>query len=238
MNARTLLLVLLGSLTLPAQAAEAAAVPPRIRISYQVSIGPLKIGEGTDLFEHAGRRYKVVSESHTTGMAAALYKYNIRRESQGDVVARTLRPQSFSEQRNSSPLRGAKFDWEAATLTLEEGGERRETVPLPPHTWDTTSFAYNFAFTPPVGKEIELHLTDGKRLTAYRYAILGREKISTPLGEFEALHVKKVQEDDDKRAFDVWLAVTQHYLPIRIRYTEKDGTAFESSVTAISYPAN
>ena len=42
------------------------------------------------------------------------------------------------------------------------------------------------------------------------------------------------QVRDDKRAFDVWLATERSYLPVRIRYTEKDGTAFDSLVEAIN----
>jgi hypothetical protein len=49
--------------------------------------------------------------------------------------------------------------------------------------------------------------------------------------------VKKVQDADDKRGFDVWLAVDRHYLPVRIRATEKDGTAFDSLVDSIDSAA-
>jgi hypothetical protein len=44
-----------------------------------------------------------------------------------------------------------------------------------------------------------------------------------------------VLEGDDKRGFEVWLAVDQHYLPVQIRFIEKNGTVLDSTVTAISY---
>jgi len=87
------------------------------------------------------------------------------------------------------------------------------------------------------GKDLKVHVTDGRRVTEYRYNILGREKLATPLGDIQTLHVKKVQDPDDKRGFDVWLAVDQHYLPVRIRATEKDGTAFDSLVDSIDSAA-
>ncbi len=46
--------------------------------------------------------------------------------------------------------------------------------------------------------------------------------------------MQKVRLGDDKRGLDFWLAVDRHYLPVRIRFTEKDGTAFDSVVTAIN----
>ena len=107
-------------------------------------------------------------------------------------------------------------------------------MPLPPNTWDATSFSWNFAFVQPAAKELNIHLTDGRRLTSYRYAIVGSETINTQIGDLATVHVKKVLEGDDKRAFDVWLALDHSYVPVRIRYTEKDGTAFESLVETLN----
>jgi hypothetical protein len=211
----------------------AGSVPSRIEIKYRVSLGSMKIGEGSDVFQQDGKSYSVVSESKTAGLAAVVYQLNIRREAKGSVTANGLRPASFVELRNGQMKRGANFDWNANQVQLTDG-ETKQTVALPPNTWDSTSFAWNFVFVPPEGKEINLHLTDGRRVTEYRYSILGHEKLQTPLGEMDTLHVKKVQEEGDKRAFDVWLAVERHYLPVRIRYTEKDGTAFDSLAESIN----
>jgi hypothetical protein len=67
--------------------------------------------------------------------------------------------------------------------------------------------------------------------------VVGREKLETELGELDTIHVRKVQEGDDKRGFEVWVAVDHYNLPARIRYTEKDGTAFDSVIARVVYPA-
>jgi hypothetical protein len=214
--------------------ADAATVPSRIEIKYRVSMGSMKIGEGLDVFEHDSNAYSVVSESNTAGVAAMLYRLNIRREAKGRITSMGLRPHTFVESRNGKVKRTATFDWEAKEVQLSDGDESKQTVPLPPNTWDATSFAWNFAFAPPGNKELNINLTDGRRVTAYRYAIIGRETLNTVLGDISTLHVKKVQDPEDKRAFEVWLAVERGYLPVRIRYTEKDGTAFDSLVEEIN----
>jgi hypothetical protein len=216
--------------------AGAAAVPARAEIHYKVFLGSMKIGEGRDIFQHDGRTYSVVSESRTAGLAGVLYRLNIRRESRGRVTATGLRPDSFSETRNGKPERSAAFDWTRKEATLTDDGES-QTVALPDDTWDTTSFSYNFAFVPPDSGDLDAHLTDGRRIRKYRYAILGRETLDTVLGPIETLHVKKVQGPDDKRAFEVWLAVGQHNMPVRIRYTGRDGRSFDSVVTQVSFGA-
>jgi hypothetical protein len=211
-------------------------VPPKVEIRYKVSLGGMKIGEGHDVFESDGRSYRIVSESNTAGIAA-IYRLSIRRESQGQVVATGLRPLRYQEQRNGKIKRKVEFDWNKKQATLFDG-EDTEVVALPENTWDSTSFGYNFAFVPPTNADLVVNLTDGRRINDYRYAILGREKIDTDLGRMDTVHVKKIQAPGDKRAFEVWLAYEQHYMPVRIRYTEKDGTAFDSVVTEIRFPKN
>jgi len=224
-----------AALLFAAFTATAANAPPtHIEIKYRVSMGSMKIGEGLDVFEHDGKTYSVVSESKTAGVAAVLYRLNIKREAKGRVTPEGLRPKSFVESRNGKPRRSATFDWDTNEVHLIDGDENKQTVALPPNTWDATSFAWNFAFVPPGDKDLNVNLTDGRRVTSYRYAMVGRETLKTAIGDIATLHVKKVQDPDDKRAFEVWLATERNYLPVRIRYTEKDGTAFDSVVEAIN----
>ena len=231
---RTLLAFALLLVTTPPFAARATdkPVPTRVEVKYRVSIAGIPIGEGTDVFQHDGKTYSVVSQSYTVGLAA-IYRFNLRREAKGSVTADGLRPASFVETRNGQFKRGATFDWGAGQVQLVDG-DKKQTVQLPPNTWDASSFAWNFAFSHSDGKDLQVYVTDGRRLTEYKYAILGREKLATPLGELDTVHVKKVQEDGDKRAFDVWLAIDRHFLPARVRATEKDGTVFDSMVESVN----
>jgi hypothetical protein len=208
--------------------------PPRVQMDFDVNSGSMHLGEGRDVLEHDGKQYSVVSESKTVGVAAFLYKMNIRRESRGLVTKGGLRPLHFQEERTRKPKRAADFDWEAKQLKLTDG-ENVSTVALPDNSFDQTSFAYAFAFRSPDEELPPVHLTDGRKLSDYKYQMVGKEKIKTPIGELETLHFQKVREADDKRGFEVWLAVEHHYLPVKIRFIEKDGSVLDSTVTAISY---
>jgi hypothetical protein len=225
------ILILAVALAGAAPAAD-KGVPSRIEMKYRVSVASIKIGEGLDVFEHDDKTYSVVSESKTTGLAAVVYGLVVRRESKGAVTPAGLRPESFVEMRNGRIKRSATFDWSAGQVELTDG-DHKQTVPLPPNTWDATSFAWNFSFARPDGKDLKVHATDGRHISEYRYTVVGREKLKTAMGELETVHVKKIQDEGDKRAFDVWLAADQYYLPVRIRAIEKDGTAFDSLVEDI-----
>lgn len=228
---KRLALVALMFLAGPAWATEP---PHHVQMDISVNSGSMHLGDGRDVLEHDGKQYSVISESKTVGIAAFLYKMNIRRESRGLITKTGLRPLHFEEDRTRKPKRAADFDWDAKLIKLTDGANV-ETLPLPENTFDQTSFAYAFAFRPP-GEEIPpIHLTDGRKLSDYKYQVVGKEKLKTALGELETVHIQKVREADDKRGFEVWLAVEHHYLPVQIRFIEKDGTVLDSTVTAISY---
>jgi hypothetical protein len=226
--------LLAAAVLLFASSAQAAKVPARVEIKYRVLLGSLSIGEGYDVFEHDGSSYKLTSESKTAGIAALIYRLNVTRVSTGAITARGLRPDRYDETRNGRPKRRVLFDWNQKKAELFDG-VNTQTVDLPENTWDMASFGYNFAFFPPTTRQIDLFLTDGRRVSPYKFAILEKERIETELGSIEAVHVKKVQRPDDPRAFDVWLAPERNYAPVRIRFTEKDGTAFDSVVTHINF---
>ena len=208
--------------------------PQRVQMDFSVTSGTMNLGVGRDVLEHDGKQYSIISETKTVGLAAFLYKLNIRRESRGLITLGGLRPSHFEEDRTRKPKRAVDFDWDAKLIKLTDGANV-QTLPLPDNTFDQTSFAYAFAFRPPSDEILSVFLTDGRKLSDYKYQIIGREELKTALGDLETVHFQKEQEADDKRGFEVWLSVQHHYLPVRIRFIEKNGTVLDSTVTAISY---
>jgi len=212
----------------------AAQPPPRVQIDFAVTSGSIQLGEGRDVLEHDGRKYSVISETKTVGLAALFYKLNVHRESRGLLTASGLRPLRFEEDNSRKPRRAAAFDWDAGQVKLTDG-DKIETVPLSDNTFDPTSLPYAFAFAQSNQENMKVFVADGRRLADYEYRIIGKETLKTPLGELETLHFQKVREADDKRGLEFWLSVDRHFLPVKIRYVEKNGTMVDSTVTSITY---
>jgi Protein of unknown function (DUF3108) len=219
----------------PSLAARAPAepIPSRAEVKYRMTVAGIPVGEGVAVFQRDAKTYTVVMESRTIGIAA-IYRLHIRREAKGRITAAGLRPLSFVETRNDRVTRSVTFDWAAGKVQLVDG-DKKQTVPLRPNTWDAASVACSFAFSLPDGKEQRLYMTDGRRITEYRYSVLGREKLTTPLGQLDTVHVKKIQDKGDKRGFDAWLAVDRHFLLVCARATEKDGTVFDWTVESVNF---
>jgi hypothetical protein len=126
----------------------------------------------------------------------------------------------------------AKFDWEARTITQGRKGES-ETLPLPATAQDPLSLAYTFAFLPPKEKEYDIIRADGRGLTPFRFAVVGNERIPTPLGEMQTLHIAKVRDGPDDKATDIWFATERDFIPVRVLVVDKDGARADQIVTRI-----
>lgn len=213
----------------------AAAQPPqKVQIVFAVTSGSMRLGEGRDFLEHDGKKYSVISETKTVGVAALFYKLNVRRESRGLLTAGGLRPLLFEENSSRKPKRAAEFDWDSGEIKLTDG-DRTEVVPLKTNTFDPTSLPYIFAFAQSTQESMKVFIADGRRLADYEYKIIGKETLKTPLGEMETLHFQKVQDADDKRGLEFWLSVERHFLPVKIRFVDKNGTVVDSTVTSIAF---
>ena len=224
-------LVLFSCLCLNAAAAE---LPQRITIIFNINRGNFSLGSGTDVLETNGKSYSIVSQTHPTGIAALIPKAKIRRESRGMITSQGLRPQQFLDQRGKEPPAVAKFDWEKKRVTFErEGNTQSEALPNIVH--DRLSVAYSFAFRQPPDQNFQFSMTDGKRLSEYRYVLVGREILNTPMGEVQTVHWTKQREKETDRGADLWLATDQYFLPVRIVFTDKDGSRYEQIATQISY---
>jgi len=225
--------------TLPAPS---SGLPVRLQLTYALSRGTLEIARIDEVYERKGGRYLLQSEARAVGLAALVARgQGWRRESEGVVTRDGLRPERFTDQRGNNPTQRARMDWDARQIRfdrLPSSGEAETGAPetLPAGTTDRLSFPYSIAqrATLPEG-EWDAPLTDGRRLTRYRFKVVGRETVITPAGSFDALRVTRVTAKDEAGT-DVWLAISRQMIPVRILVTESDGTVFDQVLVKIGPP--
>lgn len=192
-----------------------------------------KIGQTKVTFQiRADQTYLLLSESEAKGFASLFLSGTLTQRSEGFVSERGLQPQEFIyKYGKNDKLQRAVFDWDNRKLTLETNKDisgRR----LPKDTQDLVSFMYQFMFVPPL-QEMQLNITNGKRLKAYGYSFIGEVELSTKMGSIRAMHLENINDDGDEKN-EIWLAVDYRYLPVKIRKTEKDGSVIEQVVTNIN----
>lgn len=209
--------------------AGALANPPaRVEIAYEIARNGMTLAEVRHLLEHDGRIYQITETWKGRGLLAL--RGNATRTSRGIVSAKGLKPLEFTDERTGRDTARAKFDWQTNTLTMQYKGDPR-TEPLPAHAHDRLAFLFDFAFAPPLGRQVAFDLLDGRGQSHHVYTVAGRERLETPLGKFDALKLTRTNDGDRT---DIWLAADRSYIPLRVLVTESDGTRYDQMATKIS----
>jgi hypothetical protein len=168
--------------------------------------------------------YRLASRSETTGIVDLVRSQQRTYSSQGALTREGLRPMTFVMSRNRG--RGleatrAEFDWSNATVTLgNPPGQRHES--LSPRSQDLLSFMYQLSLAPPRPGRLRQAVTNGSGMETYDLEVRAEETIDTPLGALRALPIKQVPKAGDE-AIELWLATEYHYLPVRLRFFNREG---------------
>jgi len=212
-----------ASLALSASAAAQQALPPRIEVEYELKRNGTVMADVVDRLEHANGSYELTEHWKGKGMYALMGK--ARRSSQGALDATGPHPREFVDERSGRDTQRVLFDWTANTITRRYKGDTR-TEAVPQDTQDRLSFLLALTYASRSGQPVSFHVADARGMSHHSYAPVGRERVSTPAGEFEAVKVVR-KNDDPGESAEFWFAVERGYLPVRILVVEKDGTRFE-----------
>ncbi|CAG0985315.1 hypothetical protein MTYP_01982 [Methylophilaceae bacterium] len=176
--------------------------------------------------------YLLESVSEAKGLMTLFIPGKLVQRSEGAVSEKGLQPSSFLYEFGSAGNKSQRafFDWKNQRITLQTS-KGSQTMTLQEGVQDLLSFMYQFMFVPPL-EQMELSITNGKRLKSYSYSFAGEEELSTKIGVVRAMHIENVNDDGDEKT-EIWLAVDYRFLPVKIRKTEKDGSVIEQVMTDI-----
>jgi hypothetical protein len=171
-----------------------------------------------------GARYQLASRSETTGIIDVFRSQHRTYLSRGELTPEGFKPETFLMSRDRG--RGteearAQFDWARAAVTLGPAAAQRQET-LPQGAQDLVSFIYQLALDPPAPGTRRVSVTNGTRLDTYVLQVMPEEKIETPLGVLRALPIRQVRSPGEE-SVDLWLATEYRYLPVRIRFYDRDG---------------
>ncbi len=206
----------------------------RVEAEFEVKRGSDAAAAGTSrisFYVDKQKHYTIQSQTEAKGLVSLFFS-TLQQKSEGSVTDIGLRPDFYSYQygNNSKKLQTARFDWDNKLLTMRSAkGEK--TMPLTSGTQDFLSFMYQFMFVPPLNN-LQIIMTNGKKLGTYQYTFEGEEVITSKFGELNTIHLAKASDDEEKT--ELWLATDYQYLPVKVRKTEKDGTVIEQVISKLS----
>ncbi|KAJ0336341.1 hypothetical protein COL154_014362, partial [Colletotrichum chrysophilum] len=69
---------------------------------------------------------------------------------------------------------------------------------------------------------LSYEIADGGKLKTYTIDVLGKEKVTTPLGKIEAIKLMRHRDHPKDRQTTLWCAPALDYLPVKLEHVEKD----------------
>ena len=239
-------LLLAGALAIGAAGNVAAAdapparptdLPPSADLVYKIVARQkgLSLSGDAQVSWTAGEgKYSIVTESRAQILGKIL-----ENRSEGAVDAFGLAPAQFSEKRYRKDQTVATFDRAAKSLSFNTG---KESYPLAGGEQDRASAQWQLAalaraqpdkFTP--GSEWKFFVAGRKNAETWTFKVVKREKITTGLGQLDALHLSKAPPADSKEQhIDLWLAPGRDWYPVQVRFSDEEGEFVEQTIEKIT----
>lgn len=205
------------------EARPAHPLPKHAQLTFAAYKGKdFKIGEARHRLEIGDdKSYTLRVGMNTTGLASIFKTFESDHQSSGTLTAQGLRPNEFSETKNTSKGREsleAKFSWEEKVLSFSNGN----STPLPEQAQDVVSFLYQFPQLALDNGAISMYISNGKKLERYEFTIGEEETIQTHLGRLRALPLHKVHAQGEE-GLDIWLGLEYRLLPVKLRMFDRSG---------------
>ena len=212
-------------------------IPPSADLAYAIKAAQKGItltGEALVTWRSGGGKYSVANSSR-----AQLLGKILENRSEGTVDTYGLAPQQFNEKRFRKEATLATFDRAAKSLSFNSG---KKTYPLVGGEQDRASVQWQLAAVARAapeklvpGAELRFFVAGRKDAESWVFKVARREKVSTPMGEMDALHLVKAPPSDDKgQKLDIWLAPAREYYPVKLRFEDDEGEYEEQVISSIT----
>lgn len=116
-----------------------------------------------------------------------------------------------------------------------EGSGKVRKGRIPDGILDRQSLLYQFMVQPPALSGGKLWITDGVAHSLFTYRLGGTESMVIPaFGGVRALMLL-FSTSESNETIELWLVPNLHYLPVKIRYTDRQGQVTEQVVTSLDF---
>jgi hypothetical protein len=172
-----------------------------------------------------GNRLRFVSIAHSVGIVDKFYPVRDIIQSVFDADARDSLLYTVDQSHGKrKKKREYVFDQVQHKVTYTENGVKA-VLDIPPHVQDALSALYYVRMSNDLvpGRTITVHVHDGGKNWAVDINVLSREKINTPLGDFNTIKIKTYPKYEGvfihKGEIYIWLTDDSHRVPVLMKST-------------------
>jgi hypothetical protein len=211
--------------------------PPSSQLHYRLraDIKGLSVeGNGQIEWQLNAKQYRLVFDTSTQLTGPLMSE-----KSEGAVDRQGLAPTNFLLKRLRKEPVAVVFDRRAGQINFAsdipshkiQGGEQDRLSVL----WQLLSIARARpgSFTP--GSTWKFFVAGHRGGESWTFQVKDKQRLQTSLGEIDTLHVVHLPTDPGGgRQVDIWLAPSQEWFPVRLRFTEPGGDAIEQTIEKIT----
>lgn len=211
--------------------------PPSSQLQYRLraDIKGLSVeGQGQIDWHLDAQQYRLVFNTSTQLTGQLLSE-----KSEGSIDRRGLVPTNFLLKRMRKEPVAVIFDRRAGQINFAgnipahkiQGGEQDRLSVL----WQLLSMARARpgSFSP--GSTWKFFVAGHRGGESWTFQVKDKQRLRTSLGEIDTLHVVHLPTDASSgRQVDIWLAPSQEWFPVRLRFTEPGGDAIEQTIEKIT----
>ncbi len=198
-------------------AVPAAAAPEPFTIRYEVRHNSMLLAR----MERSLRRgddgsWILESVSRPAGFLSTMLRDHIVERSIWEYVEERPRPLKYEYHhtgRKDERHVVLDFDWDRGSVTNTVNNDPWQ-MKIPNDTQDKLLYQYTMMLDMQdggIGREY--HVADGGELKLYRYEVVGREELRTPVGRLKTIKLERMHGD---RRTVIWCAIDLRYLPVRL----------------------
>jgi hypothetical protein len=152
--------------------------------------------------------------------------------STGSVRRFGIAPERYVQKTGTRAPLATNVDWEQHIVTFSSRSFQR---PARDGIQDRLSFQFQLMAIgqrlPEVMREgatISMDVAGPGDVESYHFLVVGIETIETGAGPLEALKLDRPKSGPAEARVEVWLAPSRNYLPIMLRFTDRNGNVTES----------
>lgn len=211
--------------------------PPSSQLQYRLraDIKGLSVeGNGLIDWQTDAKQYRLIFDTSTQLTGPLMSE-----KSEGSIDRSGLAPANFLLKRMRKEPVSVVFDRRAGQINFAgdtpahkiQGGEQDRLSVL----WQLLSMARArpSSFTP--GSTWKFFVAGHRGGESWTFQVKDKQRLRTSLGEIDTLHVVHLPTDPGSgRQVDIWLAPSQEWFPVRLRFTEPGGDAIEQTIEKIT----
>lgn len=212
----------LGIGLLVVAAGAVAAPPPPFTATYNVTQGDQPLGVAQVSLRAAGDgTWLYRNDVKGTGGLAAILGASIKESSQlrwkGDVPE-AIRYDYQLQAAIKNKQRHLRVDWTTHQVTVDEG-KGAATYPAQPGMVERNTLPLALGLALRSGqRDITLAVAVRTKVETQHFKVTGKQTITVPAGQFDALRVDRV---DAERGFSAWYVPDRYLMPIKL--SQRDG---------------